>query len=74
MPRWVGALLAVLGSRQMEEVNYLYCESKSVPPLALLISGGRLSGSSVPRIERFIEENLKGRANFHKMLILEAEG
>jgi len=66
--------VAVLGSRQMEEVNYLYFENKSVPPLALLISGGRLSESSVPRIERFIEENLKGRANFHKILILEAEG
>ena len=74
VPRWVGALLAVLGSRQMEEVNYLYFENKSVPPLALLISGGRLSESSVPRIERFIEENLKGKTNFHKILILEAEG
>lgn len=74
IPRWVGALLSVLGSRQMEEVNFSYFENKSVPPLALLISGGRLSESSVPRIERFIEENLKGRANFHKILILEAEG
>jgi PBSX family phage portal protein len=74
VPRWVGALLSVLGSRQMEGVNYLYFENKSVPPLALLISGGRLSESSVPRIERFIEENLKGRTNFHKILILEAEG
>ena len=74
VPRWVGALLAVMGSRQMEEVNYLYFENKSVPPLALLISGGRLTESSVPRIERFIEENLKGKANFHKILILEAEG
>ncbi|HHH28951.1 MAG TPA: phage portal protein [Polyangiaceae bacterium] len=74
VPRWVGALLAVLGSRQMEEVNYLYFENKSVPPLALLISGGRLSESSVPRIERFIDENLKGKNNFHKILILEAEG
>jgi len=74
VPRWVGTLLAVLGSRQMEEVNYLYFENKSVPPLALLVSGGRLSEASVPRIERFIEENLKGKANFHKMLILEAEG
>jgi len=74
VPRWVGTLLAVLGSRQMEEVNYLYFENKSVPPLALLVSGGRLSEASVPRIERFIEENLKGKANFHKILILEAEG
>lgn len=74
VPRWVGTLLAVLGSRQMEEVNYLYFENKSVPPLALLVSGGRLSEASVPRIERFIEENLKGKDNFHKVLILEAEG
>jgi PBSX family phage portal protein len=74
IPRWVGTLLAVLGSRQMEEVNYLYFENKSVPPLALLVSGGRLSEASVPRIERFIEENLKGKTNFHKVLILEAEG
>jgi capsid portal protein len=58
----------------MEEVNYLYFENKSVPPLALLVSGGRLSEASVPRIERFIEENLKGKNNFHKILILEAEG
>ncbi len=74
VPRWVGTLLAVLGSRSAEEVNYLYFENKSVPPLALLVSGGRLSEASVPRIERFIEENLKGKANFHKCLILEAEG
>ena len=74
VPRWVGTLLSVLGSRQMEEVNFLYFENKSVPPLALLVSGGRLSDASVPRIERFIEENLKGKANFHKILILEAEG
>ncbi|MBN1632142.1 MAG: phage portal protein, partial [Thermoleophilia bacterium] len=74
VPRWVGTLLAVLGSRQMEEVNYLYFENKSVPPLALLVSGGKLSEPSIPRIERFIEENLKGKDNFHRVLILEAEG
>ena len=74
VPRWVGTLLSVLGSRQMEEVNFLYFENKSVPPLALLVSGGKLSETSIPRIERFIDENLKGKNNFHKILILEAEG
>ena len=74
VPRWIGALLAVMGSRQMEEVNYLYFENKSVPPLALLVSGGRLTDSAVPRIERFIEENLKGKNAFHRILILEADG
>ncbi len=74
VPRWIGALLSVLGSRQMEEVNYLYFENKSVPPMALLVSGGNLNQDSIPRIERFIEENIKGKDNFHKILILEAEG
>jgi PBSX family phage portal protein len=73
VPRWIGALLSVIGSRQMEEVNLLYFENKSIPPLALLVSGGRLSKDSVPRIERFIEENIKGKKNFHKILILQAE-
>jgi capsid portal protein len=63
----------VLGSRQAEEVNFLYFENKSVPPLALLVSGGRLSAQSIPRIESFIETHIRGKRNFHKILILEAE-
>jgi PBSX family phage portal protein len=74
VPRWIGALLSVLGSREMEEVNFLYFTNKSVPPLALLVSGGRLSESSVPRLTTFIEENLKGKKGFHKILIVEADG
>jgi PBSX family phage portal protein len=73
VPRWIGNLLAVLGSRQAEEVNFLYFENKSVPPLALLVSGGRLSAQSIPRIEDFIENHIRGKRNFHKILILEAE-
>jgi capsid portal protein len=41
--------------------------------LALLVSGGRLSKSSVPRIEDFIENHIKGKKNWCKILILEAE-
>ena len=74
VPRWIGSLLSVLGSRQMEEVNYQYFANKSVPPLALLVSGGKLSESSIPRLQSYIEDNIKGTKNFHKMLIIEAEG
>jgi PBSX family phage portal protein len=74
IPRWIGNLLAVMGSRQAEEVNFLYFENKSVPPLALLVSGGHITDETVKRIESFIETELKGKANFHKILVLEAEG
>lgn len=74
VPRWIGNLLAVLGSRQAEEVNYLYFDNKSVPPLALLVSGGRVTDETVQRLESFVNTELKGKANFHKILIIEAEG
>lgn len=74
IPRWIGTLVSVLGSRQAEEVNLLYFENKSIPPMAILVSGGRLTEETVKRLESYIESEIKGKKNFHKMMILEAEG
>lgn len=73
VPRWIGALLAVLGTRQSEEVNFLYFENRSVPPLAVLVSGGRLNSDSVSRLEDYVATQIRGKRNSHKILILEAE-
>lgn len=72
VPRWTGQMLSVLGSRQAEEINYLYFENKSVPPLALLVSGGRVSQDTVNRLRDHIENEIKGKKNFHKMMVIEA--
>jgi PBSX family phage portal protein len=72
-PRWIGTLLAVLGNRQSEEGNFIYFENRSVPPLAILVSGGRLNKDSVKSLEDHIRNNIKGSRNNHKILILEAE-
>jgi len=73
IPRWSGQMLAVLGNRSAEEVNYLYFENKGVPPMALLVSGGRLSEDSVQKVTDFIDTEIKGKKNFHKILVIEAE-
>jgi PBSX family phage portal protein len=73
VPRWIGSLLAVLGTRQAEEVNFLYFENRSVPPLAVLVSGGRLNENSAKKLEDYIATEIRGKRNFHKILILEAE-
>lgn len=73
IPRWIGVLLAVLGSRQAEEVNFMYFDNKSIPPLAVIVNGGRLTGDSTKRLEDYLDTNIKGRKNFHKLLILEGE-
>lgn len=72
VPRWIGNILAVRGSRQAEEVNYEYFDNKAVPPLAVLVSG-RLAAQSVKRIEDHVQNNIKGRKGFHKILVIEAE-
>jgi len=73
MPRWIGNLPSVLGSRAAEEVNLLYFDNKAVPPLAVLVSGGTLTRATVKRLEQQIEDTIKGRGNFHKILILESQ-
>lgn len=74
IPRWIGVLISILGSRHSEEVNFLYFENKSVPPLALLVSGGKIGKGSKDRIRDFIHNELRGKRNFHKVLIIEAQG
>lgn len=71
VPRWIPALLAVLGTRQAEEVNFSYFDNKTVPPLALIVSGGRLAGDAKEAIKNFLENEIKGRQNFHKVLVIE---
>lgn len=73
VPRWIGGLLAVLGNRQAEEVNFMYFENKSVPPLAVLVSGGRMTEEAVRRVQDFVDNEIKGKKNFHKILFLEAD-
>lgn len=74
IPRWVPNLPAVLGSRELDEVNLNYFKNNVVPPLALLVSGGRFGKGVATKIEEFIEEHLKGRKGLHRILVLEAEG
>ena len=71
VPRWIGNWLAVEGSRQAEEVNYEYFENNTVPPMALLVAG-TLEDKVVERIEDFINDEVKGRKSFNKILVVEA--
>lgn len=73
VPRWIGQILAIAGSRAAAEVNFSYFDRKAIPPLVIAVSGGRLSDKAVQRIRRYLEE-LQGRENFHSVLVIEADG
>lgn len=74
VPRWVGAWPAVMGGRAAEEVNESFFDNKAIPPMAITVSGGVMAKGAVKRIERYLRDNIKGRRNFWKVMVLEAEG
>lgn len=73
IPRWTGNMTSVAGSRASEEVNFSYFDNKAIPPLVVMVSGGALAKSAHEKIKEFVEQDIKGRENFHKIMILEAD-
>jgi PBSX family phage portal protein len=74
IPRWITNLPSVLGSIELDHVNYEYFDNNVIPPLALLVSGGRLGAEAAARIESIVEDRIKGRKGINRMLIIEARG
>lgn len=71
--RWSGCIPGVIGSREQAEVNLLFFRSKAIPPMVIMVSGGRLKKGSRERLEELIQNEIKGVENFHKILVIEAE-
>ena len=72
MPRWIGTMISIFGSRKAEEVNFLFFDNKTIPPMVITVSGGALTQESIEKLKDVFEKEIKGVANFHKALILEA--
>jgi PBSX family phage portal protein len=71
--RWSGTIPGVIGSREQSEVNLLFFRSKAIPPMVVLVSGGKLAKGAAQKLERLIEHKVKGVENFHKVVVLQAE-
>jgi len=74
LPRFIGNLFSIFGSRAAEEINYTTLKNNNVPSMVVTVSGGgMLTTGTIKRIEQFVESNIKGSSNYSKFLILEAE-
>ena len=72
IPRWIGALMSVMGSWKSNLVNYDLFDSQGIPPMIVSITGGRLTDDSFQDLVCLFRK-AKGAANFSKLLVLEAE-
>ena len=73
IPRWIGALLSVLGTRMADEINYITFDNNCIPSAILMISGGYLTDDSVDRVQQWLEDEVAGTRSRSTILLLEAE-
>jgi len=73
LPRYIGNLFSIHGSRSSEEINYNTFENNNIPSMIISVSNGQLTEGSVQRIEEFIETKIKASSNRSSVLIIEAE-
>lgn len=73
LPRYIGNLFSIYGSRSAEEINYITFENNNIPSMIIMVSNGQLTQDSIDRTKQFIESNVKGDSNRSSILIIEAE-
>jgi PBSX family phage portal protein len=73
VPRYVGNLFSIYGSRASEEINFVTFQNNNIPSMIVMVSNGQLTDGSIKRIEEFVETKVKGENNRSSFLIIEAE-
>lgn len=73
IPRWIGALVPLLGVRSAEEINFATFNNNNIPSMAILVSGGFLTEGTINRISQFMESTIQGDDNMSRFVIIEAE-
>ena len=69
VPRWIGQLPSVLGSRKAEEHNLEFFDSGGVPPILILIQGGELGEKE----KEALEQHFSGRSkNKQRAVVISA--
>lgn len=73
LPRLVGNLFSVWGSRLSDQLNYATFTNNNIPSMVVSVSNGMLTDGSIKRIEEFVKSQITSNDNMSKFLILEAE-
>lgn len=73
VPRWVGNLPAIRGTRESELCNLQFFQDNAIPAMAILVSGGALTGDTVGNLESHFT-TARGRGSMHRVVVIEATG
>ena len=71
LPRWLGALPAILGSKEAELVNLNFFRDNAIPAMAVMVSNGALTNESFDKLEEYFLA-IKGEKSMNRIILLEA--
>lgn len=72
-PRYIANILAVLGTRQAEELNLNTLNNNNMPSMLMAVSNGQFTEGTLGRIEDYVKTQMSGGMNRSRFLIVEAE-
>lgn len=72
VPRYIGALINMLGDRKANELNYRYFTEGRHTPLAILLENAQLTEQSEETLKSYAN-SVGGEASQHKFILLETE-
>ncbi len=73
VPHWIGASVAIAGSREAEEINYNSISNNMVPSMFIIVENGALTAASAQRLRQYVEKRATSNKNRSSMIILEGE-
>lgn len=73
VPRYIGALIKILGNRKADELNYSYFTQGRHMPLAIVLENAQLTAQSEATLQQYANDVSSQSAQQHKFLLVEAE-
>lgn len=73
IPRYIGNLLAIMGGRAAERINFTTIKNNNIPSMLMLVSNGQLTDGTIKRIKDFTKTVIEDSENRSRFLIVEAE-
>jgi len=65
--------MSVIGTRSGDTTNIHTIQNNGIPSLMMTVSNGRLTAGTIKRITDYVDNHVKGNANFSTVLLVEGE-
>lgn len=72
LPRYVGNIMAIIGGRSSESINFNTIRNNNIPSMVVSVSNGQLTDGTIERIKEFTK-GIRDSENYSRFLIIEAD-